>query len=78
MSIPQLPTPEDLEKRIKSVENIVIRLHRDLTLIKKNPGTWDVMRYYLKGRGHSWTAINNILAGVEEFMQKIMPKKPAK
>lgn len=56
----------DFDQRVK-------KLAADLEAFKKHRGAWDVMRYYLKGRGHSWKAINDILGAVEEFMSKFAP-----
>lgn len=71
------PSPaqlDELELRLTRAEDAVRGLHQELQLFKKNPGTWHVMRYYLKGQGYKLTDIDNILAGVEEFLRHFLPK----
>lgn len=56
----------------------VKKLQADLNAFKRHPGAWDVMRYYLKGKGHQLNTIDEVLGGVEEFMSHFAPPKHGK
>lgn len=75
--------PQDyptVEMAVLGLEARVRILQEELQAFKKHPGTWNVMLYYLKGKGFSVKEVKAVLAGVDEFMRDILvsPRPPQK
>lgn len=63
------------EKNLREVDQLVRDLSAELKRFKANPGTWNVMLYYLKGKGFRMKDVVDIVAGVDEFMSNYLPEK---
>jgi hypothetical protein len=58
---------EPLERITKEVEKVGNALRE----YKKSGVSMDIMKTYLKGKGHSLSTINDLMGDVNEFLKKI-------
>lgn len=56
-----------LERLSAEVEKLGVALRE----AKKNPGSWEILNYYLRGRGVSQSAIDGVMGPVVDFFKNV-------
>lgn len=67
-------TEDELVDQYEPIEKLTARvekIHQAFNDFKKTRGSWQIMNYYLRGRGISQAEIDKVLSGVEEFLKLI-------
>ena len=63
-------------EKYEPIERLTARMEKMRMVFldfKKNRGSWKILNYYLRGKGIAQYEINNVLAGVEKFLEEIVP-----